>query len=205
VLLGALVVTGLLAGCHCGPHVRRFEVTPPVVCGDAKAVVRWSADGELAIAMNPEGSSDGPSDCSPLGHDVLKLTLVASKHGEEKTGEQEVAWVRGAAAEPVLLGTTAVEATDVVARGEKNKVLWSDAVEVVTVTACGRRQISVRHAGKTAPLPADATPSAAFEGTALSGAWELRSPMSPQEQSKPSLRPKTLAVLATIRCKPEKR
>jgi hypothetical protein len=43
--------------------------------------------------------------------------------------------------------------------------------------------------------------SDALAGTPISGLWELRSPLSAEEQSNPSLRPKELKVLATLRCR----
>jgi hypothetical protein len=203
VALAVLVASGLLAGCGCTPRIRRFEASPRVLCGEEKTVIRWDADGELAIALNGEATPTESDDCGPAGRDTVKLTLVARRHGEERTKEQEVALLHGTAAEPVLFPTTAIEATDVVAAGEKNPALWSGRVEVATVAACGKRHIRVKHGGRTATLPADATPSAALAGTALDGAWELRSPLTLAEQQDPARRPKQLKVLATIRCKPE--
>jgi hypothetical protein len=96
-----------------------------------------------------------------------------------------------------------MDGTDVVARGEKNTKVWGDGVEVIAVSACGRRAIQAQHAGVTTALSSDGTPSNDFDGTALRGAWELRSSLSPDEQKFPALRPKELKVLATLRCKPK--
>jgi hypothetical protein len=61
--------------------------------------------------------------------------------------------------------------------------------------------VSVQHAGKTATVEQGKKCQGTLAGTLVSGLWELRSPLSAEEQSKPNLGPKELKVLATLRCR----
>jgi len=200
----ALLTAGLLSCIACsGPRISHFEVKPQILCEGDKAVIRWAADGKLAITLQSEPMPEAEPTCAAEGHDTFALTLVASKRGEEAERKVEIGQIHGTAAEPIVLSTNAIVGTDVVASGEKNPGLWGERVEVATVAACRHRAIHVQHAGRSASLPADGTPSDVLSGTVLKGPWELRSPLSPEEQRNPSLRPKALKVLATVRCRPE--
>ena len=202
----AIFLSSFLGALGCGgPRIRLFEASPHVVCEGEKAVVRWDADGELALALEAEPALDGDGSCASSGRDTILLTLVARRKGEEAERKVEVVQLHGSATEPVVLRTNVLEGTDVVARDDKNVALWGDRVEVVAVAACRGRAVQVRHAGKVASLAADGTPSAALSGTVLGGPWELRSPLTMEEQKNPSRRPNQLEVVATIRCRPEKR
>jgi hypothetical protein len=191
------------SGCAAGPKITRFDATPRVLCEGQRTVLRWEADGELAMALLAEPGETAEEECASTGQDVLALTLVASKKNEESERKVEVVQLHQGATEPVVFRVNDLSGTDVVASGEKNVALWGDQVEVATVAACGRRAILVEHAGKTALLSADGTPSNTLAHTAFGGAWKLRSPLTPDEQRNPSLRPKQLKILATVRCRPE--
>jgi hypothetical protein len=201
----ALLAAGLLSCLACsGPRISQFEVKPQILCEGEKAVIRWAAHGELAMAIQFEPPQEAEPACAAEGLDTFALTLVARKRGEETERKVEIGQLHRTAAEPIVMNTNAIVGSDVVASGEKNSGLWGDRVEVATVAACRRRAIQVQHADKSASLPADGTPSDVLGGTALGGPWELRSPLSPEEQKNPSLRPKELKVLATVRCRPGK-
>lgn len=202
--LGLLALTALTCAACSGPLINRFEVKPQVLCAGEKAVIRWDADGELAMAIQLEPLQKDDPDCAPRGRDVFALTLVATKKGAETPQRVEVVQLQSNAAEPVALHTQSMEGTDMVASDEKNLPLWSSRVEVMTVAACRGRAIQVQHAGKTASLAANGAPSDALSSTALGGWWELRSPLQPDELAKPALRPKELKILTTLRCKPER-
>jgi hypothetical protein len=140
--------------------------------------------------------------CSATGY---ALTLVARKNGAEVVkkvelgGSSVATWLnRFSSPRRSLAGS------DVIASGDKNANLWDGRVEVATVSACRHRPIHVRHENKAVLLSAEGTPSAALVGTTLGGAWELRSPLTLEEQQTPALRPKTLQILATVRCREEK-
>lgn len=202
----ALLAVGLLsclAACG-GPHISRFEVKPQILCEGETAVICLAADGELAMTFRFEPRQDDENECAVEGLDTFAVTLVARKRGEETVRKVEIGQLHRTAAEPVIMNTNTIDGTDVVASGEKNPGLWGDRVEVATVAACRHRSIQVQHVDRAVSLPADGTPSAALAGTALHGLWELRSPLSLEEQKDPSLRPKDLKVLATVRCRPEK-
>jgi hypothetical protein len=199
-----ILITCCVAGFSCAaPQVDHFEATPQVVCEGEQAVIRWDASGELALAVRTEPEPSAEDGCAAVGRDTLALTLVARQNGKEAQRQVEIVQLRHISAEPIALRTQAIEGTDVVARGEKNAALWSHRVEVATVATCGHRTIYVRHADKTASLPVNGTASDALAGTTLGGVWELRSPLSAEEQQEPSLRPRELKVLAKVHCKSE--
>jgi len=199
----AWILLSFLPSCACGgPQIRSFSITPQVVCEGERAVLRWDADGAMGMAMEMEPEARDP-DCQAVGRDAFALTLVAGKGPEELSRKVEVVQLHGQSAEPVVIQTNAIEGVQVIARGEKNVALWGDRVEVVNVAACGHRSLTVQHAGRAASLGADGASSDALAGTTLSGPWELRSPLTPKEQAQPSLRPNTLKLLATLRCRQE--
>lgn len=195
---GALVVGALACA---GPRVERFDTSRQVLCPNQTAVLTWKVDGEPSIGLQLESSDDGESACRRTGIAVHRATLVAAKRGDEAARAIEFATIAEGATEPVVLRTRQVRGSEVIAPGEKDVGVWGGAVEIVTVAACGARALRALHADREAMLPGDGTPTAAFVGTPLAGAWELRSQMSPEEQNTPEKRPTTLTVLVTIRCK----
>ncbi len=194
----------LCLGCG-GPSIKQFDIQPQILCEGQTATMQWRADGDLSMTFRLEPPSVGEQECAVEGFDTYALTLVARKGEDEAIKKIELGQLRRNAAEPILLPTTSMVGSDVVASGEKNAKLWDSRVEVATVAACRHRPIFVQHADKTVRLPADGTPSPDLAGTTLGGLWEFRSTLSPEEHQNPALRPKTLQVLATVRCREEKR
>ncbi len=194
-----VLIMGAALLAACSPSIKRFDITPQVVCEDGTAVMEWQASGALAISVRPELSTPA-AECTAVGRETTAFTLVAQRCGKEALRRVELVELHAGAAEPVVLRTSAIEGGDVVARGDKNVELWGERVEVSSIAACAHRDITVQHAGMSASLPADGAP-VSVASTTLSGSWELRSPLSPAEQGDPTLRPKTLAILATVRCK----
>ena len=190
-------------GCG-GPTIKQFDIQPQILCEGQTAVMHWHADGDLAMTFRLEPPRAGEEECAVEGFDTYALTLVAHKNGEEAIKKVELGQLRRNVAEPILLPTTSLVGSDVVASGDKNVKLWDGRVEVATVAACRHRSIRVQHDNKGVDLSPDGVPSAALAGTTLGGSWELRSPLTPEEQQAPALRPKTLQILATVRCREEK-
>lgn len=139
--------------------------------------------------------------CAARGESVVKLTAVASRCDREDSKWVEVVGIGPDAAEPVALGTSTIAGNDVVAQGKKDPKTWDSSVEIATIASCANRRIQATHAGKTVTLPADGSSSSDLAGLPIGGDWELRTPMSAAERTNPTLRPKKLTVLATIRCK----
>jgi hypothetical protein len=187
------------------PSIYRFEVTPQVLCEGEKAVVSWEARGETGMAVQEETAEKGAHDCVPSGRDVFAFTLVAHRGSEERERRVEVVQLHLDFTEPIAIHTNSIEGTEVVASGDKNSALWDSRVEVAAIGSCQNRTVSVQHAGKTATVEQGKGLSDALAGTPVSGTWELRSPLSAEEQSDPSLRPKELKVLATLRCRNDTR
>lgn len=197
VLLSACIFFEL--GC-AGPSIDRFQIEPQVLCDGQRAALSWDASGEPAMAFSLEPAPTGGSDCTARGRETFAFTLVARRRGKEAERKVEVVQLHESGAEPIAIRTSRLEGSDVVASGEKNPALWTQRVQIATVAACQNRAIQVQHAGKTVLLPAKGIPSDALAGTPLAGSWELRSPLSSDEQTNPGHRPKALEVLATFRC-----
>jgi hypothetical protein len=200
------ITLGVLFWIGCGgPSIKQFDIQPQILCEGQTATMQWRADGDLSMTFRLEPPRAGEQECAVEGFDTYALTLVARKGEEEAIQKVELGQLRPGATEPILLPATSMVDSDVVASGEKNAKLWDGRMEVATVAACRQRPILVQHGGKTMLLPADGTPSAELAGTTLGGSWDLRSPLSLDEQQNPARRPKTLQVLATLRCREEKR
>jgi hypothetical protein len=172
-----------------------------VLCEGEKAVITWDANGETAIAVQEEPSEAAASSCGARGRETFAFTLAAHSGSDEVERRVELVQLQANATEPIALSSNAVEGADVVASGEKNRALWDSNVEVATISTCQNRSITVRHEGKSAVIVPGNEPSNALAGTPLSGAWELRSTLTSEEVKTPSLRPKELTVLATLRCR----
>jgi len=197
-----LVASCIGLGACSGPRIYQFDAKPRVLCGKNAPAFAWNTDGEASLDIEAEPSPPQDPSCARTGIDLYEMTLLVRKSSDTVTRRMEVAHVAGRATEPVAIETQQVVGSEVVASSDKNAGIWNPAVEVVTVVACGGRELHVEHAGRTATLSTGA-PSSAFEGTPLGGLWELRSPLTTDEQTTPSSRPRQLALVATIRCKGE--
>jgi hypothetical protein len=184
----------------CGPAIRSFDISPRVVCERETAQIHWNVRGEPTMDVALEPQPDDSGTCPGWGHETLAYMLVATKGGKKAQRRIEVIQLRASGADPIAIATTSIDDGTVVATGEKNAALWTSRVRVETVAACQNRLIEVRHAGRTIELAADGTPAQGLSGTELPGTWELRSPMSRDEQKTPGLRPKELEILATFSC-----
>jgi hypothetical protein len=199
--LAIAVLALACAGCW-GPSISRFDLTPPVVCAGEKAVATWDARGETALAVQEETSElVASSDCVGTGRETFVFTLNAHSSSAEVERRVELVQLHADATEPIALRTNSVKGTDVVASGEKNPGLWDSRVEVATISACQNRSITIQHAGKSGVIVPGNKPSDALAGTPVSGLWELRSTLTDPEVKTPSLRPKELTVLTTLRCR----
>jgi hypothetical protein len=188
-----------VAGC-AGPSISRFQITPLALCERETAVAKWDVQGEPTISFSLEPPPKDESHCSAKGRETFTFTLAAEKSGKDAEEQIEVVQVRDGASEPIAFQTSRLEGFEVVASGEKNPSLWTDRVRIESLNACQNRAIQVEHSGKSVFLSADGKPSDALAGTELTGMWELRSPLKPDEQTTPNLRPAQLEILATLRC-----
>jgi hypothetical protein len=189
----------ILSGC-AGPSINRFDVTPQVLCGNQSAVATWNVNGAPAINFSVEPAPLASGRCEASDRETFAFDLVVQKQGKEASKQVEVVRIADGSAEPVVFPTSRLEGSDVVANGEKNPALWTGSVRIGTLASCQKRPIEVEHSGKTVLLTADGSPSDALAGAELTGTWELRSPLDPQEQANPRLRPKQLEIMATLRC-----
>jgi hypothetical protein len=189
----------------CAPQINRFEMSPKILCEGDEAVIGWDVRGEPSLTIKLEPPAQDAA-CPRSGFDVYAVTLVAKRGGhDDAVRTLELGQEHATSAEPVAVQTQQLSGNDVVGSGDKDVGLWGSRLKVVTISACDGRNVKVTHGGKTASLVAGGPPSRDFEGTDLSGSWELRSPLSPEEITTPSKRPKDIRILATLRCAPETR
>lgn len=152
----------------------------------------------MTLLAEPEPARK--DNCQATGKEAFILTLSAGRGSEEDEKQVELVQLRSNGAEPIVFSTNRLEGDDVIASGMKNPELWAEHVLVVSLTSCDHRSIQVRHAGRTAMLPAAGTASQGLAGTPLAGAWELRSTLSSDELRNPAIRPKQLEILANFTC-----
>lgn len=194
----AVLISGSM-GCS-GASITRFDITPTVLCEGERAVMTWEAKGKAAIAVQEEPSQVGGQDCIASGRETFAVTLAAGSGSDEVERRAELVQLQSNATEPIALHTNAVQGSNVVASGNKNPALWDSRVEVESLRTCQNRPITVQHAGRSAAI-GPGTTSDTLAGTSISGYWELRSALTDEEMRTPSLRPKELTILATLRCR----
>jgi len=182
-----------------GAAVRRFQITPQVLCEGESARASWDVHGKPVMTFQAEPIPN-ENHCTPRGKEAFVFTLVAQKSGTHAERQIEVLQLHPGGTEPIVFSTSRLQGSEVVASGEKNPALWPGRVHIESVAACDSRAIQVRHAGRAALLAASGAPSDALAGTPVTGEWELRSPLTPQEQRDPALRPKELEIIATFSC-----
>jgi len=178
----------LLVGASCGPKVRSFVISPRNVCRGGESTVFLDVRGTPRLLVRHGRAEDSPDE-----PDTVTLVLKVLRGRDSVTQLQDILEFP-----PRFNHTVAVEAVsegnDVVGRDTANPGLWPAAFVVQSVRSPSGRQIIVRHADRSATLPADGSPSDALRGTALAGEWELRSPVGSGEA------PDRLRLSATVNC-----
>lgn len=196
-LIGVLGFVQL--GC-AGPVIQSFEITPQVLCPGESAIASWDARSKTRMTFLKEPEAAASTKCAARGKEAFLFRLIAEGESGQDEKHVEVVQLRPNGAEPIVFSTNRLENDQVVASGVKNPELWAEHVRIASLASCDSRDIQVRHAGRTATLPANGTRSDALAGTPLTGEWELRSVLSSDELRNPAVRPKQLEILADFTC-----
>jgi hypothetical protein len=169
--LSVLVLAG---GCRSAA-INRFDVLPIVGCKGDSTRIDWDVVGHpwIEVAMVHRGSASEP--------DTVVFTLTVTKGRDTATDERFTARFAESFEEDVVLRVTEVQSDSLVAAGPKNPTRWDERFVVETVSSPSSRPIRVSHAGRSHALPGDGTPVTGFQGTAIGGEWEFRSPVLPGE------------------------
>lgn len=208
VLLGAAFV---LVGC--GPTISHFELTalPRTsdngaissvgvvrICAGDRVAARWRVRGEPVMVLGSGASVERP-EATIREPDTLEVTLVVNPGPREELRTYLVLEYPATAPDALGFQTREVRGDTVIAGGKKN----ADArFAIQQVTNSSDRTIEIRHANIQEILAVGGTTSK-FDGTPSGGPWELRRILTEAELANPQLRPTSLRVDLTVRCKSE--
>jgi len=144
-----------------------------------------------------------PADSSNASGMYFKeFTLVVQKNKKEVKRKKQIT-VLPRESKDVIIFNTILNGDTLIAKGISNPELWNNKFQVSSVASASGRLIFAMHENKTAILNALGTFSKAFEGTRVSGYWELKSLLTPEEKKDMSLAPATLRINITIQYKPQ--
>ena len=167
----ALLVSGLLP-VACSPAINEFTVWPRRICPDDTVHVAFDVSGKANLSMVTRSGSSA---------DTITYTLVAERNGKTAFARQDVIrWLAPPSKELVFmtvpLGRDSVKAIDTL-----SAETWQSGLALESVALQPGRAITVIHAGIVVVIPGDGSPTTAFDGAPIYGAWELRAPLLPGE------------------------
>lgn len=200
---GIAFIAAVLVACS-STEIEFFEVQPRRVCEGDTVAVRWGATDEVRLTSEPGLPVAGTiAATDTLRVPIAERTLfrLAALDGKSYA-EQEVLVYAGGQRDTVSGSTSAVGDSALIASVEVPPDKWADVLRIGTVASLSGREITVRHAGQEAVLPADTTPLPALEGLKMTGQWEFRAPLVQGEvmgdPSRPP--PENLWILVELKC-----
>jgi hypothetical protein len=170
----------------CTPKIQAYSVTPRRVCAGDSVTLAWQASGDVTLVTDP--SVAVPAKLANSGslrlavQDTTSFMIVARRGSRADSARQDVA-VLSPKNEKILafrmqpLGDTALTSTETPPAGQ-----WDSILVIESVRALDGRALHVEHAGQTAALAADSTPSAALRGLPVQGAWTITTPLLDDER-----------------------
>lgn len=201
-LFVAVVCLGLIA---CGtPTIESFRAEPLRVCRGDTVALHWQATGDVRLESEPSLPVSGSYSAMDTVEIVLQERTLfrLSALGGEDYAEQEVLVYRSGqldtlSAPTAASGDSALTATIDVPPGK-----WEDILRIRSMTGLSDRPLTIWHEGHEAMLPADGSPSTAFEGVPIGGHWELYAPLiSGETMGDPeNPPPSTLEFLVRLEC-----
>jgi hypothetical protein len=167
----ALWILGLFP-VACSPTINEFTVWPRRICPDDTVHVAFDVSGKANLSVVTRSGSSA---------DTITYTLVAERNGKTAFARQDVIrWLSPPSKELVFmtvpLGRDSVQAIDTL-----SAETWQSGLAIGSMASQLGRAITVIHAGIAVVIPGDGSPSMAFDGTPIYGAWELRAPLLPGE------------------------
>ncbi|MEO8861701.1 MAG: hypothetical protein ABI358_09770 [Ginsengibacter sp.] len=181
----------------CAPKIIRFDATPLTISKDDSVLVTWKVQGKPVLIEHdkmPMDSSNAP------GMYFKEFTLVVQKNKKEVKRKKQIIVLPGESKDVIIFNTT-LNGDTLIAKGISNPELWNNKFQISSVASASGRPIFATHENKTASLNASGILSKAFEGTPVSGYWELKSLLTPQEKKDMSLAPATLRINIIIQYK----
>lgn len=169
----------LLAGC--GPEVSAFDIQPRRVCAGDSVHITWKARGtpRLESVRRTEDSVE-----------MIRYTLVAESRGKTASRQLDVITYSPGAPASLAFDTDPLGRDSLVARDSLRAATWHSLLHVGDVSTDSGRQLLVRHAGVDGLVGPGRKASAAWRGKPMSGAWEMRSALTPREvRGKPAKHP----------------
>ena len=181
----------------CAPKIIKFDVTPLTISKDDSVFVTWKVRGKPILIEHDKTPLDSSN---PTGMYFKEFTLVAQKNNKEAKQKKQVT-VLPAESKDVIIFNTILNGDTLIAKGISNPELWNNNFQVSSIASASGRPIFAMHENKTAVLNASGIFSGAFEGTPVSGYWELKSLLTPKEKKDMSLAPATLRINITVQYK----
>ena len=185
----------------CKPSIRSFTVKPLTITSLDSVKATWDVSGAPTLLIH-ENTIVPDSTRGIVVAKYLELTLVARKGGKETKRMIQVTMLPSESSNEIVFSNVlSTNGDTLIAKGEKNKLRWGDEFQIVSVASHSKRQLYVRHSGKSAELSSDGTPSNALEGTPIEGPWEIRSLVTAAEKKDLKTAPETLSINTTIQYK----
>ena len=168
----AVVIIAGLVPVACSPKINEFTVWPRRVCPDDTVHVSFDLTGQARLSIVTRGGTAA---------DTITYTLIAERNGKTAFARQDVIrWLSPPSKELVFmtipLGTDSLKAIDTL-----STETWQSGLVLGSVASQTGRAITLIHAGRVVVIPGDGSPSSAFDGAPIYGAWELRAPLLPGE------------------------
>lgn len=184
VLLG-LILFALFAMSACAsPKINQFATDPRRMCQGQTTLLSWSVKGTPVLESEPPVTGTGP--VSAAGSLNLTLdettvfTLRVTRGGKSAYARQEVVVFPTAATIPLVIATEPDTSGGLVAMTTAPAQDWDAELRIATVTNASDRAVKVRHDGREVDLGVGEVTSALAD-VGVSGVWELRAGLLPQE------------------------
>src|SRR6267143_3971328 len=170
----ALIMVGLSIGLidtSCGPKISKLEIWPRQACLDDTVHVSFDVRGQGNVLVIPRGSG--------ASRETTAYVLVVD--GVAEPGPPDV--VRWRLPQDTLRIETRRLSADSLIAVDSNKYLdWKNSgLSLIAISSISGRAIHISHAGIESLLPADGTPSMAFNTVPVYGKWECRAALLPGE------------------------
>lgn len=181
----------------CTPKINSFTVNKRTISANDTLQFNWDVTGHPTLLYHQRNIT-GPGTPDSAAVRYLEFTLVAQKNGKEAKKMIQVVTQPVNSTDSVVCAT-GLHGDTLIASCTKDSIRWGNNYRVVTVSSGSRRPLNVSHAGTTTLLDAAGTPSHAFEGTALNGAWRMSSLLTAAEKADMSTAAEKLSLIVTVK------
>ena len=200
-LFGGLVVNG------CSPSINSFNVEPKTIVKNKPVFVSWDVSRGTPILKVQESTKTEKVGDSLIHY--IDYTLVIKENENEKRTQTVTVlpnvFLNAIEFPTDFFGDKIIDT--LVAQGTKNKELWGDSFEILSISSSDTtgRELFVTHGGASALLDPTGIPSEIFKGTPIEGKWEIKYVMNESEINNPTLRPESFKLIALVQYKERKK